>query len=631
MRNARRTHALGLLWATVGILAPPTGLRAQTHQFEIGLNLAGIRDYSSEIVFRDAGKMIRWWTTYNAGSGSPWSTDLDDKLYVDGNGYPLQIPQPVSGHPDQAVRGVIAQEYRPSARYVFLYDGEARLSIHGNGWSVVEQAPGRIVLDHMFGGSGWYNLTYSKKDDHFRNVRVLPIELENSYDPSNTGHLFFDKFTERVKPFRVFRFMDWGSTNHSPVTTWESRTTPSTYTQTVETGMCLEHMIAFANHMMAEPWFCIPAMADDDYIRRFAALVRDNLNPALKFYVEYSNELWNGQFSQTDWLRTKACADPITHVDAGGNDWGVPGCADNAAAEKYVAKRNGEIWSLMCQELGDDKSRMVKVLGGWGPSASYNDDVLTYLDDPVINPGGIDADAIAINSYFGNSLEKDHANLGTLSVDAVLDLVAQAVESDIGTRASESRAVADKHGVKLFTYEGGQHLVASDSDALTDKFIAVNRHPRMKDLYARMFEIWHQNRGDLFVMFSSIGLPDKWGSWGILEHTTQPTDSAPKYQAALEAIQMYSPEVGNSVPHRDGRHRLSGHPSVKATKSMVEVVSRFNGPVAVELIDVAGRRLRQAESRTGTVAVHTRGIAPGTYLFRVRTRCCTTTETFVIP
>lgn len=34
-------------------------------------------------------------------------------------------------------------------------------------------------------------------------------------------------------------------------------------------------------------------MADDDYVTNLAVLIKQNLNPNLNAYIEYSNEVWN--------------------------------------------------------------------------------------------------------------------------------------------------------------------------------------------------------------------------------------------------------------------------------------------------------------------------------------------------
>lgn len=39
-------------------------------------------------------------------------------------------------------------------------------------------------------------------------------------------------------------------------------------------------------------WINIPHAADDEYVTNLAKLIKDKLDPSLKVYVEYSNEVW---------------------------------------------------------------------------------------------------------------------------------------------------------------------------------------------------------------------------------------------------------------------------------------------------------------------------------------------------
>jgi hypothetical protein len=76
----------------------------------------------------------------------------------------------------------------------------------------------------------------------------------------------------------------------------------------VGVGPPLEDMVLLANIVAADPWFCIPHLADDDYVRRFAETLRDGLRPDRKAYIEYSNELWHtgfpgGQYAEAQGVR----------------------------------------------------------------------------------------------------------------------------------------------------------------------------------------------------------------------------------------------------------------------------------------------------------------------------------------
>lgn len=56
----------------------------------------------------------------------------------------------------------------------------------------------------------------------------------------------------------------------------------------------------------------------------------------------------------------------------------------------------------------------------------------------------------------------------------------------------------------------------------------------MKQLYLEDFASWKTSGGKLFTVFSSVGRPSKYGSWGMLELEHQKINTAPKYEAVIE-------------------------------------------------------------------------------------------------
>src|SRR5688572_30327374 len=115
----------------------------------------------------------------------------------------------------------------------------------------------------------------------------------------------------------------------------------------------------------------------------------------------------------------------------------------------------------------------------------------------------------------------------------------------------DSKAVADKHGVRLVAYEGGQHLVGiyedQNNDQLTTLLTNTNRSPRMEGLYDEMFRLWSAVGGGTFSVYSYVGSYSKFGSWGILETQNQNT-SAPKYKSADRWAEYYSDSSPRVIP-----------------------------------------------------------------------------------
>ena len=59
------------------------------------------------------------------------------------------------------------------------------------------------------------------------------------------------------------------------------------------------------------------SLALPEYLTEFAKMVKTKLDPDLKVYVEYSNEVWNWGFQQAGWMiQSKLAGDAV--VASGG-------------------------------------------------------------------------------------------------------------------------------------------------------------------------------------------------------------------------------------------------------------------------------------------------------------------------
>lgn len=109
------------------------------------------------------------------------------------------------------------------------------------------------------------------------------------------------------------------------------------------------------------------------------------------------------------------------------------------------------------------------------------------------------------------------------------------------------KAKADAYDLDLLAYEGGQHLAAGNwgpfrgnlADAvLTDFLIAVNQSPEMGALYEYWLDAWQDAGGELFAHYADVGLPSRYGTWGVLEHLGEQNEpGAETFRLdALEAV-----------------------------------------------------------------------------------------------
>lgn len=470
-----------------------------------GINLSRVKDWSTEQPFKDIFKSAREWN-----NGTSETLDLDE------NGWVRSL-----------AKGQIAYAYMllgldgnfPGGHYVVLYDGEGELAFDRDA-VVVENEPGRILIDVMPQEGITLIIQRTNADNYIRNIRLMEARFEDNYEENPWN----PEFLERWKSFGTLRFMEWMQINNSEIEAWFDRPKMNDYTLTIK-GIALEYMVDLANRLQAEPWFTMPHKANDEYVRNFAVYVKENLDPGLRSFIEYSNETWNGSFSQRDYTVEQ------------GKVLGYSGTVMQIAAQ-YHSHRAKEIFSIWTDVFGGPE-RVFRVVAGFhSGGANYANLVLMHEDIYQV------ADAYAIAPYFGHDYGgKLASEVREWTLDQLFEDLSIELDKTFETTQAIAKAASAK-GVPLIAYEGGQHLVGTpyngreyqEDNLLKDLFIAANRDARMKDIYLSYLNDWKLAGGRWMAIFSSMSKPTKWGSWGLLEHMFQSPEEAPKYTAVSAFI-----------------------------------------------------------------------------------------------
>jgi hypothetical protein len=486
----------------------------------IGINLSSVVDYSTEFVFTDAFKQSRSWISHNADGTGPWDTGIN--IPLDENGYPSSIPFDNGQNAPQAVRALMLWDLTepfPSGSYPLIVEGEGQISLQFG-------ATGTFTcpVDTLVSVSGGLALRIdaSSQSNPISNIQFIRPEYTDQFE----NQTFTDDLLAFLEDFQVIRFMDWLRTNNSPVQQWSDRSTPNYYTQTLNSGVAWEYLVQLANETEKDIWITIPHGADDNYVTQLARVLEENLSGESQIILEYSNEVWNGIFQQSIYASERGEALGFT-----GQPW--------EQGWKYTAYRSAEIFSLFEAEMENDE-RLVKIIPSQTANPWLSNQLITYFNDPVFNPTGIEADALAIAPYFAGSVANDIVLNNEVNSITVDEIVAR-MEASL-SRAKEDIAnsldVAKDNNLDLITYEGGQHLVGTGGneniDALTQKLIAANHHPDLEPVYCEYLDYWYREVGQLFTHFSSHGTFSKWGSWGLKE-TMADVDN-PKYLAMQNCV-----------------------------------------------------------------------------------------------
>ena len=607
------TRSLSAALCCLGLLSTTAAQNMDPCALNVGVNLAGISDWSSELPFVDMMKMARTWGTRNSvfveGGTNPWDTEVIDQVPLNAQGYPLVVPIFIPGlglETTQAVFTVWAcSEAWPTGNYTFLYDGTGTFEWWGDAEMVNAQPGQQVVSIDVVGQVIRLSILSSDVNDPVRNFRLIMPGHANTYQTQPYNPLWL----ERLAPFSTLRFMDWGSTNNwsfdnawlaydEPSDTtrapWTSRARTDQYTWSSNRGVPYEVMVDVCNTLQKDLWICVPFIASNDYIAQMAALVRDQLDPDLQIYVEYSNENWNWMFGQTQWLNQFGCVDQ-------GVSWpeGIVPYIQNTL----------DIWTSAFAGQMDRLTRVVGVQAAW-------QDVSNRIVNNM-QPGTFDAFSPA--SYFGLTQEGDAA-LDALGANAtvadLLPYVEDAQRESMNWLRDQKESIADPLGISMIYYEGGQHITPDpfgDEPTYAQALIDIQRDPAMRTLY----DNWNDSLRTLvepgettrYMHFSFVaGRSARYGSWGLLEALDQDTSviPAPKYASVIALI-------AECTDMTTGLNDVE-EAAPSAATWVVQVGDRLPTLQASDLLwlDVTGRTVYSTREASPTIP----SLPPGLYLLR---------------
>ena len=309
------------------------------------------------------------------------------------------------------------------------------------------------------------------------------------------------------------RYMDWGETNGSDVTTWSQRI-PKTANHYLSGntlpgkgdsgyGVAYEWMIDLCNRVNADMWVCLPHQADTNYAYQLAILIKDNLNSNLKVYVEYSNECWNDGFSQAGWLDAQrninGLANPLQWQ--GQNIYGFGNGGDCRWSEYvYFVCRTMNQFNKV---FGTNSPRVVKVMAGqagWGQGTGSNQMCqyhMACLQSSICNPWAVKIDAYAIAPYWNAS---DHTPTGT-------EAAMRASLADCVTDLKDARSALTGTSIPLVCYEGGPDNFSTESlDTCSFQYqLTIDALNAMELQVQGTFNYYTFNGGDVWGLKKQVG------------------------------------------------------------------------------------------------------------------------------
>lgn len=508
---------------------------------EVGMNLEGIADWSTAWTFTDMAHTMRSWVSvsYNEATFSQdWGSTLFD-INLDENGWPTESYSTTNEEgqtiTQQLVAPILTGNVNPAGIYRAEWDGEATVWLPG----IIEQGitpEGRhyALLDLPENYDILLTVSGIDPTNYFRDFNLwLPDYNDQSFvgqdwQPGDTFSPFHPLFLERLAPFETLRFMDWMHTNGSDIVSWDDRAKVSDATffgsdddTEFHNGIAPEYMIELSNTLDANPWFNMPHMADDDFVREFAEMVRDNLDPELTVYVEWSNEIWNYAygFETSYWIDEQ-----LNLPENEGMNW-----FEFAAGQ---IQQDFEIWQDV---FAGQEDRLVRVVAGQQATPSVLENLLAYMDGNF--------DAISVTAYAGLGYDQISSFDEFTTADDVIDTILEESVPWSLARLVDHQNIADQYSailgreIDLVTYEGGSHPSAANWPAEAAVHEA-SLSPRMYDVYQVLLNGADQIGVDLYnqYVFTGSGESEDWGDWGLLHNMDQALEEAYEYQSLVDFI-----------------------------------------------------------------------------------------------
>lgn len=583
-----------ILLLTLSLLAIPAGKASaadpQPGRNHLGLNTVHLTDST------DTPMLANYLRTYRS-MNKPGSSYTADNAARDEQGWPAEDV------------------------FFFLGDGNDRYIRHGDGtWglrfrgqAVVSVGGGGTVQDQVYDpllntttarivmspGQDLTQLTLtntrrtpeSPAHSGVTDLELMRPRVNGGDEPHPFGTLFTDGILAVSRRFQVLRFMDYLATNGNMQEHWSDRVRPTEVRLLPLAagygwqgkGGPLEYAVMLCNETDCDLWICLPVKADNDYVTQVARLLLHGsdatdpyrepvaeprfppLEPGLKVYVEYANELWNtaGAFTQSGINRQLAMAEVAAYPGGRGplnydgldNTWHL--------AWRRVANRTVEISRIFRQVFGDDAmmtrvrplfefqygdgqasaSQGYRLLNGYYDNADGN-----FVADP--HPPHYYIWGAGAAAYYGPT----NQDSDTLTVDQILQ------ESDLRQRPAQWEdkkidiAFTTAFGHRRVAYEGGlglgdnaeAHSAATKRSALQD--------PRLSAVVVANHHFWSEYGGDLLCYFESsaslgYGHSDEWFS-----------DRTPKLLGIAELNEVprrTPPTIGTAVPARIDGNRWS--------------------------------------------------------------------------
>lgn len=295
--------------------------------------------------------------------------------------------------------------------------------------------------------------------------RSKPLIAESNI---SVGHSFNPQWLEKVKQFDIIRLLDFQNINNSNLS--EIDDLPDV-NDPQEINLSLEYIVELQALTGKAVWVHIPHKASDELILHMGYMLKDIPD----IYVEYSNELWNTNFEQTEWFQE------WSGTKIGTSEW--------LEALGNRIEHTINLFKFACYNAK-------RVVASQSTVPFYMRELLkTVRHYDVFSCGGY----INVPMVSNYSVMKSNC---IYYIDNVLI-----------PRLEEYRNLSYK---PLILYEGGLHITGSDWEAISN-FVKSKDGLMMLDYLLSKLELVV----DGYIHYKLHQKHDNTGAWGALEYTDQ--------------------------------------------------------------------------------------------------------------
>ena len=338
------------------------------------------------------------------------------------------------------------------------------------------------------------------------------------------ANIWNPKFLADLKGFSVFRHMDTNAVNWSQIKCWSERTLPrdpqnaSVYIDSSSApstaGLALEWQIDLCNRANVDCWFTHPYLADNNYIRQQAKLIKRKLKPGLRVYIELSNEVWNDSYAAYH----QAIAEGLANGLPGDDRW-----AKGIAHEMYRAL---EMYQIYQEVFGASKmgKRVIRVFSESGDLDLTTQALENVYKSSKWNRRHQKIDMMAVAPYIGVGVDGSYENFARWKGE-----VDQRVGGDPVTVALAQNKT---FGIpRLGCYEAGMgHSKHAN---------VWSSNPEIYDAYTYMLDSFATKMNGPCALYTLHGKWEATGAWGLYSAVGQPLTASPKARAVKDWISAH--------------------------------------------------------------------------------------------